>query len=143
MVINDEEKNAFTQSVMGDTEVIPTITEADEGKVLTVAEGEAVWAEGGGGGVIHIIHDLETGKINATFNELLQHFNNGEIVLTNSSWDVEGQVLYFWNILTEMVQESNAYFVYFTRFEFNDGGSNPYNEIYYATDPDEEMIMYD
>ena len=99
---------------------------------------------GGGGGVIYVSRDLESGEINATFNELLQHFNNGEFVLTNNLWDDDDdQVIYVWNILTEMVQASNAYYVYFTEFRFYNGGAHPYTEIFYAADPDEKMVIYD
>lgn len=78
MVINENQKNAFTQSVMGDSEGgggIPPITEADEGKVLTVDDGEPVWAEGGGGSAF-IANDV-SGVLDKKAGELLEAYENG------------------------------------------------------------------
>lgn len=69
MVINEEEKNAFTQSVMGDTE-----------------------GGGGGGDAVHINYDAETLKIDKSYNDLLEYSNSGKMVFFIYAEEVEGEL---------------------------------------------------
>lgn len=63
---------------------LPTIEEGDDGKVLTVSSGEAVWASGGGGGsgvtVVH--HSDEFGEtLDKTYNEILEAAKKGPVFI--------------------------------------------------------------
>ena len=71
---------------------LPEITEADEGKVLTVESGEAAWAEGGGGGsspvvvvnITNIVSDNDggyNGEADMTALELEAAYNAGKIIM--------------------------------------------------------------
>lgn len=57
---------------------LPAIAEGDEGKVLTVDDGAAVWAEGGGGGVFVANWDTNTGALDKTAGELIEAHESGK-----------------------------------------------------------------
>lgn len=123
MVINEEEKNAFTQSVMGDT-------------------------EGGGGGeggaAVYVAYDNETGVLDATFNELVEYFNNGKLVFTSVMYEDDGTEYHNWWILTMLQRVPNgssvSYLAYFTFFSFYDGAAHLGSFVLYTSDPDENMF---
>lgn len=123
MVINDEEKNAFTQSVMGDTE-----------------------GGGGGGSAVRIDIDNETGELGATFNELVEYFNNGKIIFTSGSGmgENEGTTIYSWYLLTSIRSVQNGasrlYYAEFSRFSIFESDPRIDIFVFAATDPDEKMM---
>lgn len=144
MVINEEEKNAFTQSVMGDTDGggLPTITEDDEGKVLTVADGSAVWAEGGGESPLVLIeyapNDME---INKSYNELKAYYEANKIVYftsTEATSTKEYRYIYF---LTELKHEGDYYLAVFTTGSFGSGSWDPYVKLLSSLGPDDIMFI--
>lgn len=120
MIINDEEKNVFTQSVMGDT-------------------------EGGGGVAVYVAHDEESGELDATFNELVEYFNNDKLVFISGMGENDGTTTYGWNILTIMQRvsynQSVIYYARFTYFPFYDGSQHLETMLFAATDPDEKMML--
>lgn len=120
MIINDEEKNAFTQSVMGDTE------------------------GGGGGSAVRIDFDTETAELGATFNELVEYFNNGKIMFTSGMAENEGTTSYAWWILTSMKSVQNGasrlYYAEFSIFSISEGNPRIDIMVFSATDPDEKMM---
>lgn len=96
MVINEEEKNAFTQSVMGDSEggggSIPEITEDDEGKVLTVDDGEAVWADSRGVFIVtaHLDDVKDLMVLDNTWNEIYEASRTKLVVYPMGGVDEDG-----------------------------------------------------
>ena len=120
MIINDEEKNAFTQSVMGDTE------------------------GGGGGSAVRIDFDTETGELGATFNELVEYFNNGKIMFISEMGENDGTTSYAWWILTSIRSVQNGasrlYYAEFSIFSIFEGDPRIDIIVFSATDPDEKMM---
>lgn len=119
MKINEEEKNAFTQSVIGDT-------------------------EGGGGSAVRIDFDTETAELGATFNELVEYFNNGKIMFTSGMGENEGTTSYAWWILTSMKSVQNGasrlYYAEFSIFSVFEGNPRIDITVFVATDPDVKMM---
>lgn len=61
---------------------LPEITEADEGKVLTVESGEAAWATaGGGGGGSVLLITLSGTTLNKTGQEIANAFTSGSVCI--------------------------------------------------------------
>ncbi len=122
MVINEEEKNAFTQSVMGDT-------------------------EGGGGGSGNVYIEFDETSINASFNDLLEYYNAGKLIFLKQFHDEEGETYYTPFMLTQMKRisydSSLTFYAYFTSFPFYDGGVQPFAFIFISTDADENMMLED
>ena len=128
--------------------LVPPIEEGDDGKVLTVDEGAAVWAEGGGGsGNIYLELDSGTGSIDASFNELQEYYNDGKLVLLKNVYDDGGTTHYEWYIMTEMRRvpdgASLTFYAYFSAFPFFEDGVHIYSLIFTSTDADENMVIYD
>lgn len=102
-------------------------------------------AGGGGGSAIRITFDDDTGELNATFNELLQYFNDGKLVFLSGMGEDDGTTNYTWDILTRLQRvsydSSLTYYAYFTFVSFYDGGSHLETFLLYSTDPDEKMIQ--
>lgn len=119
MIINDEEKNAFTQSVMGDT-------------------------EGGGGDAVYVAYDNETVRLDATFNELLEYHNNGKLVFSNGMSEDDGTTSYNWWILTMLQRVHNGsevlYYALFSVYPFYEGSMHLETFFFAATDPDVKMM---
>ena len=120
MLINDEEKNAFTQSVMGDTE------------------------GGGGGAAVYVTYDTETATLDATFNELVEYFNDDKLVFTKGTSENDGEEYRNWGILTVLHRIPNGggalYYAIFSSFPFYEGSSHLDALIFAATDPDVKMM---
>lgn len=121
MKINEEDKNAFTISVMGDTE------------------------GGGGGSAVYVEFDTEHGSINATFNELVQYYNDGKLVFTSVSDENNGVLSYTWGLLTKLKRTPNGqsitYEATITAFAIFDGDPVMQPTHFISNDPDETMII--
>lgn len=75
--------------------LVPPIEEGDEGKVLTVDDGSAVWAEGGGGGatIVECVYDDATHTITSslTAKELWDAYAAGGAIV---SYTDQGYTIY-------------------------------------------------
>jgi len=134
----------IAENTSGDS--LPPIEAGDDGKVLTASDGEAVWASGGGGGggnAVYINFDTANGRIDASYNDLLQYYYDGKFIFSKDSYEDEGTTNYVWHILTQLKDESTTFYAHFTAFYFYDGSPNPSNMIFYANDPDEKMLIED
>lgn len=68
---------------------LPTIEEGDDGKVLTVSSGEAVWASGGGGGLFVANWNTNTGALDKTAGELIEAHESGKHLVVSPSLEEE------------------------------------------------------
>ena len=122
MVINEEEKNAFTQSVMGDTEC----------------------GGGEGGSAVYVTYNRETATIDVTFNELVEYFNNGKLIFSNGINDDSGTTNYNWWVLTQLQRivngGSTTYVAIFSIFPLIEGTIRVDYFVFLASDPDEKMM---
>lgn len=128
--------------------LVPAIEEGDEGKVLTASDGAAVWSEGGGGeGAIYIDFNADEMKLDASFNELLEYYNEGKLIFFKEFFDEEGETRYTPFMLTQMKRisydQSLTFYAYFTAFPFYDGGVQPFAMPFISTDADEKMVFED
>ena len=119
MIINDEEKNAFTQSVMGDS-------------------------EGGGGGgespLVLIEYDPNDMEINKSYNELKAYYEANKIVYFTSTETVSTKEYRYIYFLTELKHEDDYYLAVFTTGSFGNGSWDAYVKLLSSLDPDD--IMY-
>lgn len=101
---------------------LPEITEADEGKVLTVESGEAAWATaGGGGGSVLMIGDSfvdDTIILNKTAAEIAAAATTGPVVYT---FEDGGQVHI--EYLTAVFYQPDTPHEYMYTFVFGESGS--------------------
>ena len=87
---------------------LPTIEEGDDGKVLTVSSGEAVWASGGGGGGAQpLICTMAEGVLDKTFGEIYDAYMDGTPVIYHGNvWTgdpFEGYESYgHWGLLNDI-----------------------------------------
>lgn len=106
---------------------LPEITEADEGKVLTVESGEAAWATagGGGGGGVFLITNTE-GTLNKTGQQIADAFTGGSmcIIVTQQTIDAYNDTRY--SVITEYfasLSESEGDYFSFTVLEWGEGAA--------------------
>ncbi|MBR0144333.1 MAG: hypothetical protein IJM21_09195 [Clostridia bacterium] len=75
-------------------ETLPEVNSEDNGKVLGVSNGAYALVNGGGGGgsveLFVVTYDPETGKIDASYNEIKAAVNAGKIVSCKSVEEEEG-----------------------------------------------------
>lgn len=87
--------NEMAEKINSGGSGLPEITEVDEGKVLTVDEGAAVWAEGGGGSatIVECVYDDATHTITSslTAKELWDAYAAGGAIV---SYTDEGYTIY-------------------------------------------------
>ena len=93
---------------------LPTIEEGDDGKVLTVSSGEAVWASGGGGGgssvtIAECSYNSGTHTFTSplTAGEMLEIYKTGVLIMhcddeTNNTW----------RIIFEAVVDTEGYYIF-------------------------------
>ena len=110
---------------------LPTIEEGDDGKVLTVSSGEAVWASGGGGGggvtmtIVNVtVNDQDQLVLDKNYNEikaildagnLAETFWDNEVgdynynlIIAYGTYDDGGTTLYYVKNLADEQYESNS-----------------------------------
>lgn len=102
---------------------LPEITEADEGKVLTVESGEAAWATaGGGGGGSVLLITLNGVTLDKTGQEIADAFTNGTVCIVINQVVEDGFTTITRNVVLEYGSrgsEADGYTYYFVTGEFN------------------------
>ena len=102
---------------------------------------------GGGGNAVYINFDTGDGSIDASFNELLQYYNEGKFLFSSIMFEDEGATTYRWFMVTQLQRVSNdqsfTYIATLTAFGFAEG--EPYMDpmFFIASDPDEKMVVED
>ena len=87
---------------------LPTIEEGDDGKVLTVSSGEAVWASGGGGGGAQPLICVSVESVfDKTFGEIYDAFMAGTPVIFHGNQNEEDDRYGYWGLLKQLNIQGN------------------------------------
>ena len=111
-------------------ETLPSVSSEDNGKVLGVSEGQYALVSGGGGGSnepLIVNCDINTGGIDASYNQILSAILSGKNVFL--LYEAENQTQY--DTLQYIDCQGTAFAVNF------------YNRSFIASDPDENMYSAD